>query len=435
MVIRKNLEELIIAIFKQHEPQAVAIDTPVMERTEVLKGNYGDDSKLIYNLADQCGEQLSLRYDLTVPFARYLAENNVPKMTRYHFGRVYRRDSPAEGRYREFYQGDFDIAGDYDIMLPDVECIRIIHEVLTSMELGRFVIKVNHRKLLDGMFEACGVPKDKFRTICSAVDKMDKLPWEKVREEMLEKGLHADVADKIGHYVQQKGHKDFAERLLKDENLVKVEAAKTALDEMKVFLDYCETFGILKDVSFDLSLARGLDYYTGLIFEATLLGDDEDVKGVGSVSGGGRYDELVSMFAQKGVKIPCVGFSIGIERLFSIMEARAKKDPQKVRTVETEVFVISGQKELLTDRMGVCAELWDAKIKAEMAYKAAPKLLTQFQQCEKDGTPFQVIIGEEEKKIGSVKIRHTFSHEEHIVKREVMVDYLKKELKKLQEHH
>jgi histidyl-tRNA synthetase len=252
--------------------------------------------------------------------------NGVKQMKRYHVARVYRRDNPAmtKGRYREFYQCDFDIAGDYDIMLPDVECIRIIHEVLTSMELGRFVIKVNHRKLLDGMFEACGVPKDKFRTICSAVDKMDKLPWEKVREEMLEKGLHADVADKIGHYVQQKGHKDFAERLLKDENLVKVEAAKTALDEMKVFLDYCETFGILKDVSFDLSLARGLDYYTGLIFEATLLGDDEDVKGVGSVSGGGRYDELVSMFAQKGVKIPCVGFSIGIERLFSIMEARAK---------------------------------------------------------------------------------------------------------------
>jgi histidyl-tRNA synthetase len=200
--------------------------------------------------------------------------NGVKQMKRYHVARVYRRDNPAmtKGRYREFYQCDFDIAGDYDIMLPDVECIRIIHEVLTSMELGRFVIKVNHRKLLDGMFEACGVPKDKFRTICSAVDKMDKLPWEKVREEMLEKGLHSDIADKIAQYIQLKGDIDLTERLLKDENLVKVEAAKTALDEMKVLFNKIDTPSIVPDVSFDLSLARGLDYYTGLIFEATLLG-------------------------------------------------------------------------------------------------------------------------------------------------------------------
>jgi histidyl-tRNA synthetase len=183
---------------------------------------------------------------------------------------------------------------------------------------------------------------------------------------------------------------------------------------MKVLFNKIDTPSIVPDVSFDLSLARGLDYYTGLIFEATLL----DLPGVGSVAAGGRYDELVGKFSEEGVQIPCVGFSIGFDRIFSIMEARAKNSSSKIRTVETEVFVISGPEELCTEQISLCTELWDAQIKADMYHTTNVQPLTEFQQCEKDGIPFQVIIGEEEKKSGSVKIRDTFSKKELTVKRE-----------------
>lgn len=164
----------IVKCFKRHG--AETIDTPVFELKEVLTGKYGEDSKLIYDLADQGGEILALRYDLTVPFARYLAQNKVTNMNRYHIAKVYRRDNPAitRGRYREFYQCDFDIAGVYEPMVPDVECIRVADEILRSLEIGDFKIKVNHRKILDGVFAICGFPSSKFRTICSSVDKLIK---------------------------------------------------------------------------------------------------------------------------------------------------------------------------------------------------------------------------------------------------------------------
>merc|ERR1711963_319203 len=175
MAIREKVLEKIIKVFKCHG--AVTIDTPVFELKEVLTGKYGEDSKLIYDLKDQGGEILALRYDLTVPFARYVAMNKVEKIKRYQIAKVYRRDQPSisRGRYREFYQCDFDIAGSYDPMVPDAECVKIVKDILKAMEVGNFVIKVNHRQILDGIFEVCGVATDMFRTICSSVDKLDKV--------------------------------------------------------------------------------------------------------------------------------------------------------------------------------------------------------------------------------------------------------------------
>jgi len=151
----------------------------VFELRDTLTGKYGEDSKLIYDLADQGGEICSLRYDLTVPFARFLAQNAIQSIKRYHIAKVYRRDQPAmtKGRMREFYQCDFDIAGTYDSMLPDAEILRVIKEVFEGLPgwKGKFIIKINHRKILDGIFQICGVPEDKIRTISSAVDKLDKV--------------------------------------------------------------------------------------------------------------------------------------------------------------------------------------------------------------------------------------------------------------------
>ncbi|XP_041930321.1 histidine--tRNA ligase isoform X1 [Alosa sapidissima] len=444
MAIREKVFNTIISCFKRHG--AETIDTPVFELKETLTGKYGEDSKLIYDLKDQGGELLSLRYDLTVPFARYLAMNKITNIKRYHIAKVYRRDNPAmtRGRYREFYQCDFDIAGQYDPMIPDAECLRIVHEILSELELGDFRIKVNDRRILDGMFAACGVPDDKFRTICSSVDKLDKMPWEEVKNEIVkEKGLPEEVADQIGEYVRmQAGGMELAEQLLQDPKLSKSKAAVAGLTDIKLLFSYLQLFKVTDKVVFDLSLARGLDYYTGVIYEAILTqagvapipapqeangstGDDGPVS-VGSVAGGGRYDGLVGMFDPKGRKVPCVGVSIGIERIFSIMEQKAEVSAEKVRTTETQVLVASAQKNLLEERLKLTSELWEAGIKAEVLYKRNPKLLSQLQHCEETGIPLVAILGEQELRDGVVKLRNVASREEMDVSRADLVEEIRK---------
>ncbi|KAM6056408.1 histidine--tRNA ligase, cytoplasmic-like [Chlamydotis macqueenii] len=361
--------------------------------------------------------------------------NKITNMKRYHVAKVYRRDNPAttRGRYREFYQCDFDIAGRFDPMIPDAECLKIVHEILSALQLGDFLIKVNDRRVLNGVFAVCGVPESKFLTVCSTVDKLDKMPWEEVRSEMVgEKGLSPEAADRIGEYVQLHGGLDLIERLLQDPKLSQNKLAKEGLGDMKLLFEYLTLFGITGKISFDLSLARGLDYYTGVIFEAVLLQQEndhvEESVSVGSVAGGGRYDGLVGMFDPKGRKVPCVGVSIGIERIFSILEQRAKAAGEKVRATETEVLVATPQKHLLTARLKLISELWDAGIKAEMLYKKDPKLLKQLQYCEDTGIPLAAIVGEQELTDGVVKLRDVATREEVDIPREKLVAEIRRRL-------
>ncbi|XP_014207541.1 histidine--tRNA ligase, cytoplasmic isoform X2 [Copidosoma floridanum] len=429
MTVRLKAIEKIVSIFKKHG--AETIDTPIFELKDVLTGKYGEDSKLIYDLKDQGGEILALRYDLTVPFARYLAMNKITNIKRYHIAKVYRRDNPAmtKGRYREFYQCDFDIAGQYDPMLPDVECLRIIYEALKALDLGPFQIKVNHRCLLDGIFAACGVPAEKFRIICSSVDKLDKSPWQEVKKEMVEeKGLDSSVADKIGEYVLQNGGKELVDELRKDAVLVKQNSAVQGLDSMELLLSYCDLFKISDCLTFDLSLARGLDYYTGVIYEAVLTGDNVEV---GSVAAGGRYDNLVGMFDPKNKPVPCVGVSLGIERIFSVIEGTIAKKGSKVRTTDVQVFVAAAQKNLHEERMRILIDLWENEIKAEQSYKKSPKLLAQLQHCEEYGIPLAIIIGEGELKKQVVTLRDVKTREETSVPRDQLIQELKKRLANL----
>ncbi|TVY69027.1 Mitochondrial histidine--tRNA ligase [Lachnellula suecica] len=464
MVIRDKIFSTITEVFKRHG--AVTIDTPVFELKEILSGKYGEDSKLIYDLADQGGEICSLRYDLTVPFARWLAMNrDVQSIKRYHIAKVYRRDQPAmtKGRMREFYQCDFDIAGVNDPMLPDAEIVRITSEVFEGLGWqGRYTIKLNHRKILDGIFEVCGVPTEKIRTISSAVDKLDKSPWAEVRKEMTEeKGLAEEVADKIGEYVVLKGQKDLLSKLQADEKLMANASMKAGLADMELLFTYLEAFNALDNVSFDLSLARGLDYYTGVIYEIVTEGSapgstplasvsvapaappksskkaskagadfDEDRSsdpsvGVGSVAAGGRYDNLVGMFSGKN-QIPCVGISFGVDRIFSITKARMAADnAEQVRNNETDVYVMAfggkGFTGLVKERLSICSKLWDAGIKAEFAYKVKPKLGNQFGAAEKNGTPLCVVIGEDEMAAGKVKIKEMGLRDGHPEKEGVLV--------------
>jgi histidyl-tRNA synthetase len=256
---------------------------------------------------------------------------------------------------------------------------------------------------LDGIFEVCGVPAEKIRTISSAVDKLDKLPWADVRKEMTEeKGLAEEVADKIGEYVVLKGQKDLLIKLQEDEKLTANASMKEGMADMELLFTYLEAFNAIDYVSFDLSLARGLDYYTGVIFEVVTEGSsplsttstattappkpskksssakagadfDEDRSsdpsiGVGSVAAGGRYDNLVGMFSGK-TQIPCVGISFGVDRIFSVTKARmaADNNAATVRNNEVDVYVMAfggkGFTGLLKERMAICAQLWEAGIK------------------------------------------------------------------------
>ncbi|KAK4226956.1 putative mitochondrial histidyl-tRNA synthetase precursor [Podospora fimiseda] len=456
MVLREKIFKTITDVFKRHG--GVTIDTPVFELKEILAGKYGEDSKLIYDLADQGGEICSLRYDLTVPFARYLAMNkDVTQIKRYHLAKVYRRDQPAvkKGRMREFYQCDFDIAGVYDPMIPDAEIIRIINEVFEGLGWkGNYTIKLNSRKILDGIFQVCGVPDNLIRPVSSAVDKLDKMPWEDVRKEMVdEKRLAPEAADKIGQYVLLKGKRDLLEKLKKDEALTANASMQQGFADMELLFEYLDAFGADHSVSFDLSLARGLDYYTGIIYEVVTEGSapkvsgadataakakkkkgksgdgdedrsDDPTVGIGSVAAGGRYDNLVGMFSGK-TQVPCVGISFGIDRIFSIMRAnQVKKD----RKNEVDVFVMAfgGGKDftgLLKERSQVCARLWDAGIKAEFLYKVKPKLQNQFKAAENNGVPFALILGEDELAQGKVKIKEMGLPDDHALKEGELISF------------
>lgn len=376
-------------------------------------GKYGEDSKLIYDLQDQGGELCSLRYDLTIPFARWLAINsNYRQVSRYQIAKVYRRDQPviSRGRYREFYQCDFDIAGDYEAMIPDAEILLLMMEAFEALNID-ITVKINHRKILDGIFAVAGVPGDKIRAISSAVDKLDKLSWEEVKLEMVEqKGLPESVADQIGQFVRNRGTLAEMIGLLKaNETLMANDDLKAGIDDMTLLLSYLEAYDIADKISFDLSLARGLDYYTGVIFEViTSLPDSKDTAKnkepqVGSIAAGGRYDNLVGMYCDRDV--PCVGVSFGVERIYTILNSRSsKKKGESVIAQDFDVYVVAaGGDGFLLERMAICGQLTRAGIRAGFLRKAKPSLRAQFNAADK--APLTVILGPDEVATGSGRLK------------------------------
>lgn len=423
MTIRKKAFSIIEEVFERHG--ATALDTPVFELRETLMGKYGEDSKLIYDLADQGGELLSLRYDLTVPFARFVAMNGLASFKRYQIAKVYRRDNPSKGRYREFYQCDFDIAGTPgpdEKMAPDFEVVRILTELLDELNIGEYEIKLNHRKLLDGMMQICGVPPEKFRTICSSIDKLDKQSFQQIRKEMVEeKGLTCETADRIETFVKEKGSPLALLSKFKQEgsDFLKHGGAAEALKELEILFIALDKSKRIDKVVFDLSLARGLDYYTGVIFEAVFKGGTQ----VGSIAAGGRYDNLIGMFGSKPV--PAVGVSLGIERVFTIMEQQQKDQNQMARPTKTEVLVsIFGTD--LTLAAELAGELWDAGVKAE--FKVNKRRQKHFDYAKESRIPWMVFVGEQEIKEGMVLLKDLEANNDINVPRAEFVDQLRRRL-------
>ena len=426
MAIRERAFDIIKNVFKKHG--AVEIDTPVFELKETLLGKYGEESKLIYDLNDQGGELLSLRYDLTVPFARYMAVHNMSSLKRFHIGKVYRRDNPqmSKGRFREFYQCDFDIAGsNYGVMIPDAEVLKVVVEILTQFPIGEFDIKINHRKLLDAMVQVSGIPKDKFKTVCSSIDKLDKEEWKVVKEELIQKGITEEQAEKLFSFAQMKDKPStLLEKLKLNKELQENELAKQSLNEMEILINYLKIMEIEKYCTFNLSLARGLDYYTGLIYETVLVGTDQ----VGSISGGGRFDDLLGMFS--GKQIPAVGVSIGIERIFNILEEKSKGD-NSIRAVSTDVLVAAIGKNMTEERFKIVNELWKNGINAEILYQENPRKDKQMDYAINNKIPFIIFVGENEKINNkyNIKILSTGNQKEGIE-----LEKLSEEIKKLKEN-
>lgn len=427
--MQEAIIQKITRIFKIHN--GTPINTPTFELRELLLNKYGEDAKLIYNLEDQGGDICSLRYDLTVPFSRYLSVNRISKMRRYQIGNVFRRDSPSfrTGRLREFIQADFDICGENLPMVHDSEILKIIYDVLKELDLKDengvtrdFVIKVNDRRVLMGLLEMAGVPVELRGTVCSTIDKADKLSKDELRAEFFAKGMDGEQISKVDRFMQFRGSNgeilEFLRGMAVSSSLEAMSVRKSdlsgvldnfnhAVEEMDVLLRYASIYGV-GNIKVDLSLARGLDYYTGLIVEASYPNSD-----VGSVIGGGRYDNLcrsVSKFS-----VPCVGFSVGVSRIFALSR------PVKA---DFDVFVGSGFGLMLEDRMRILNRMWRLGIRSETFTGRRVNYKAQVEYAKKNKFKMAIFTGENELRDGIVGVLDIGSMEKMEVKRDELDGFI-----------
>lgn len=310
-------------------------------------------------------------------------------------------------------------------MVPEADVLSAACEILSSLPIGEFKFKLNHRKLLDSMMEICDVPKDKLRAISSSIDKLDKLPWSEVAKEMnTAKGLPMTSVDKIKKYVEMKGNpKEILNEFKSNKSWFgDNKVAIKALDELEILFNYLESMDVLKFIEFDMSLARGLDYYTGVIYEAVLL--DEKI-GVGSISAGGRYDNLVGMFS--GKETPCVGVSIGVERVFAIIEKQEELSNNLLKKTKTSVYIASIGDNLINERMKIAALLWKNNISAEFSYSCKGNITKQLNAANEKQCRFAIIFGEDEIKNNKLKIKsllETKGEKEVVVEKDKIIEKL-----------
>eukprot|EP00494_Astrolonche_serrata_P006512 UN06536 len=380
MVIRRQMMKTLREEFRRMG--CAELETPVFEIKDILMGQYGEDEKLIYELADQGGgEKLALRYDLTVPLARYVAQNRRLYKTTLRaarIGRVYRRDTPkmTKGRLREFYQCDLDIVRFglpsklKDLVIDDCEVVNMVCSVLSKLLPSKkdFLVRVNNRKIFDCILSMVEVSDSKFRTIGSAVDKMDKLPWEDVKAEMIQKGLNEKQAESIKKYISMKGSvEEICGRLKSDKDLCSVKGATEAVEELTILSNLITAYGWQDNLEFDMSMVRGLNYYTGIILEANLT-DPEEASEIGSIAAGGRYNELVNVYCDGD--FPCTGASIGFERIFSYLKLKQKQRNTLISQTCTQVLVCEvgpkDREDLLVERMKMVNTLRNAGVSAEL---------------------------------------------------------------------
>ena len=404
------------------------LETPSMENIETLTGKYGDEGdKLIFKilnsgdfLKDVSEQELTdknpqavakkiaekaLRYDLTVPFARFVVmnQNSIAfPFKRYQIQPVWRADRPQKGRYREFYQCDADVVGS-DSLLNEVELVQIFDEVLTNLKINA-AIKINNRKILSGVAEAAGVP-DKMMDMTVAIDKLDKIGKDGVIKELQERGFSEEAIQKISVL--------FDLNQSNDENLMAVssilqnsETGKKGIEELKYIFDYIQMLGLqTAKLEFDVTLARGLNYYTGAIFEVKSL----DAQ-MGSICGGGRYDDLTGIFGLPNVS--GVGISFGADRIYDVMN-ELNLFPASA-TISTQVLFANFGVEEEKYSMGLLKSMRQAGVNAEI-YPEAAKMKKQFKYADDKAIPFVAIVGESEMTAKTVSLKNMKTGEQHTV--------------------
>ncbi|MCD6595278.1 histidine--tRNA ligase [bacterium] len=388
MISREEIQEKIRKIFRRWG--YVPIETPAIELLDTLHGKYGSDAdKLIYKLEHSDG--LGLRYDLTVPLARVIAlyDQQLPKpFRRYQIQPVWRaeRAQKQKGRFREFVQCDVDIIGT-ESPIADAEILAISAEILTDLGLRDFKILINHRQILRGLVHISGFASDDEFSVLRSIDKWDKIGKDGVREELAKKGFERKSIDKIFELISVD---DTNWNLLSDMSKIGDERVKAGVDNIRRILEYLASLGFGQDiVEFSPRMARGLDYYTGAIFETIL----PELPDMGSLTGGGRYDELIGLFSGKG-KIPACGTTIGLDRILSAME-ELKMFPDS--HTYTKVLVAQFSAQLSSSALIFSQKLRSVNIPTEM-FPEPKKLAKQFAYANKWNIPFVVLIGEDEAK-------------------------------------
>ena len=393
------------------------IDTPVIEKSEILlaKGG-GETEKQIYKVVKGSAD-MSMRFDLTVPLARYVAQY-YSELTfpyrRYHIGKVYRGERNQKGRFREFYQADIDIIGNGRLdIINDAEIPSVIYSTFKDLGFEEFTIKLNNRKILTGFFNSIGINDSSI--VLRSVDKLEKIGMGKVEEELKFNNLTDGQIASIKEFVLIDGDNDKILALLNELNLDN-EIFKEGLEELEIVIKYLRLFGVPEsNFEIDLTIARGLDYYTGTVYETFL----DDYASIGSVCSGGRYDDLAANYTKQ--KLPGVGISIGLTRLFyQLMEAGI------ITTKEnslTKVLIIP-MEGFMDESIKLAASLREHEIFTQ-AYLEKTKLGKKFNYADKLGIPYVIVIGEEEKKSGEYSLRDMKSGEQTKYNKKSLIDVLK----------
>ena len=396
MLRRNYVIDNIVDVFQRFgfEP----IDTPILELQETLFGKYGEEAEqLIFSAQHGRSnrEPLAMRYDLTVPLARVVAQYesqlNLP-FRRYHIAPVFRGERPQRGRYREFYQCDADIVGVADTG-ADAEIVIMMQRILKRLGFPQFVIKINHRQLLVSIGEFSGVPKTQLPDLYRSVDKFDKIGADGVERELLERGVDSDAVSRMIDLIQAKEPGEDSLDLIA-RTIGKNAAGLSDLRELAELLADADVPAVNYD--FDFTMVRGLGYYTGPIFETVISQPN-----LGSITGGGRYDNLIGMFRRES--LPTTGTSFGIERIIDLMD-ELDLYPSHLGGTIVQVLVSVFSEETRRASAKIADQLREAGINTEL-YLDARKLGRQFNYADKKGIPLVAIAGPAEIEAGTVKLR------------------------------
>ncbi len=406
MMLRRYVIRTFEEIFEVYgfEP----LQTPALELRETLMGKYGPDAeKLIYDARHREGrEELSLRYDLSVPLARVVAMYpNLPRpFKRYQIAPVWRAERPQKGRYREFYQCDADIVGTAS-MAADAEIIALIDEALARLGFRNFTVLINDRKLLTGLGRYSGVPEPLLGGLYRAIDKFDRLGLEGVREEMRRYGIPEAAAERMLDLLRVEGENaEVLEALARRMQEAEIPEGLEGIEELRTLIRFLEEMGVAPEryrISF--TMVRGLEYYTGPIFE-TVVTEPK----IGSITGGGRYDGLVGMFAKQSV--PMTGTSFGIERIIDVIQELGMAPPDLPRTPIQVLVTVFDE-----PRMGASIALARAFRQAglhTLLYFEPRRLEVQLRYAHQKGIPFVAIVGPDEAAQGAVTVRAMDSGEQ-----------------------